>query len=88
MDLPEDKPMTIEEETEKTKRLYPQLLPDKTMPFIPSAPSNIYQEPGEPNRNAKGNNFRLHKINEVQTVLEVERDKRSTLAKKYHGVLM
>ena len=30
MDLPDVKPMTIEEEAEKTKRLYPQLLPDKT----------------------------------------------------------
>ena len=88
MELPDTltRSMTRDEELEKTKRLYPNL--DKLTPTAP----NIYQEPSrpdglvpsrEPNRNSKGNNFRLHKINEVQKILEVERDKRANLAKKY-----
>ena len=86
MDLPEDKPMSIEEETIKTKRLYPHLGQNTTNTtlFTPSAPPNIYQEPDEPrNNNKKANDFRLNKINEIQRVLELERDKRANLAKKY-----
>jgi hypothetical protein len=70
--------MTVEEETEKTKSLYPNL-----KPFMPTAPPNIYQEPAHPTRSTKANDFRLHKINEVQKVLEAEREKRSSLAKMY-----
>jgi hypothetical protein len=44
MNLPEEQDhMTRDEETEKTKRLYPQLTP-----FIPTAPPNIYPEPTPP----------------------------------------
>jgi hypothetical protein len=83
MNLQEDNPMTVEEETEKTRGLYPNL-----RPFTPTAPPNIHQEPAHPlskgvNRSTEANDFRLHKINEVQKALEAERDKRSTLAKKY-----
>ena len=35
MDLPEDKAMTIDEETEKTKRLYPSLRQSTTLPSAP-----------------------------------------------------
>ena len=45
---------------------------------------NIYHEPTLNERSEHANNFKLHKINEVQTTLEKERDKRANLAKKYH----
>jgi hypothetical protein len=86
MDLPEDAPITVEEETDKTKRLYPNLIPTAPRAYDPKirlAAQNIYQEPTHPGFNKRANDFRLHKINEVQKVLEAERDKRSTLAKKY-----
>ena len=94
MDLPEDKTMTIDEEIVKTKRLYPNLGQSTTLPSAPLhrelATPNIYQDPDEPKNNNRGterrikaNDFRLHKINEVQKILEAERDKRSNLAKKY-----
>ena len=61
----QDTPMTIEEETIKTKRLYPHLGHNTT---TPSAPLNIYQEPDEPrNNNKRANDFRLHKINEMKS---------------------
>ena len=88
--------MTREQETEKTKRLYPNL--GQTGITQPTAPPNIYQEPEEhikrtpiaawsgaatAGRSEHAKNFRLNKINEVQKILETERDKRANLAKKY-----
>ena len=77
MDLPEDKPMTVDEETEKTKRLYPNLRQSTVLPSAPAlAIPNIYQDADEPKRlerSTKANDFRLHKINEVQKILEAER---------------
>ena len=46
-------------------------------PTLPSAPS------GE--ADGKAHSYRLQKIGEVQKTLEEERDKRSTLSKKYHS---
>jgi hypothetical protein len=61
MNLQEDNTMTVEEETEKTRGLYPNL-----KPFIPTAPPNIYQEPTYPlpgaKRSTTANDFRLHKL--------------------------
>ena len=70
----------------------------QTVDTQPTAPPNVYQEPKEDikrtnppawsgaataGRSEHANNFRLHKINEVQKILETERDKRANLAKKY-----
>ena len=45
-------------------------------PKLPSAPSGEVE--------GKAHSYRLQKISEVQKTLEEERDKRSTLSKKYH----
>ena len=82
MDLPEDKTMTIDEEIVKTKRLYPNLGQSTVLPSAPPqrelATPNIYQDPDEPKNNNRGaersikaNDFRLHKINEVQKILDI-----------------
>lgn len=46
---------------------------DKIYPQLPTAP------PGD-----TGHDYRLEKINKIQETLEVERDKRQMLSKKYH----
>ena len=91
--------ITREQEIEKTKQLYPDLgqIVPTAPPNIYQEPHPVGREPAEPNinyrtnnrsnerseRSEHANNFRLHKINDVQKILETERDKRANLAKKY-----
>jgi hypothetical protein len=59
--------------------LYPSL-----EPLNASAPNAYDNLPEEQNANREtARAFRLHKINEMLRILEAEREKRSSLAKKY-----
>jgi hypothetical protein len=59
--------------------LYPSL-----EPLNASAPNAYDNLPEGQNANREtAHTFRLHKINEILKILEAERDKRSSLAKKY-----
>jgi hypothetical protein len=59
--------------------LYPSLEPLKAS--APNAYDNLPEEHNAGGETARA--FRLHKINEILKILETERDKRSSLAKKY-----
>ena len=52
---------------------------DNIYPKLPSAPSSA-----EHPRYSVGHTYRLQKINEIQKMLEEERDRRLDLSKKYH----
>jgi hypothetical protein len=58
--------------------LYPSLEPLNAT--APNAYDNL------PEGNQPAHIFRLHKINEILKIFEAERDKRSSLAKKYQRI--
>lgn len=68
----------------KCESLYPILPGDLAIPSaIPSAPTGeIHAVEGY--GQSPGHAYRLQKIGEVQKELEIERDKRANLSKKYH----
>ena len=78
---------------EKQTNLYPNLEPLQpsaplTSSFASAAPLTSFVEPRLTNSyinidETKAQSFRLHKINEIQKLLESERDRRESLAKKY-----
>ena len=82
-----------DDEVDAQKRsLYPSLSISNP-PTAPNIYNNIDEQvvariPEEPLASEQhGNTFRLQKINEIQRLLEAEREKRRTLAKKYQRAI-